>query len=428
MRRELAALFVIVGLSAISLAPPAHAQNGPSQGSILRPSIIDDTGMRNNLPPAYYPRGMNTGGFIIYPSLTAELAHDDNLFATPGNKVADWRYSVQPALRVLSNWRRHALNFAAEISSTFHRKVRSENATSWSLGADGRIDVLQSTIISTELSYARRVEARGAITSLSGAAEPTRYGATDAGIEIEHRVNRLSGRLRGAYTDLDYEATALTGGGSLSNQSRNRRVWSAEVRTGYEVSPKASLFARGTYNQVDYRLRPPDVTQDRGSSGFEAGLGIDFQISATLRSTMFVGYRRQSYADPSFNDISGFAYGADINWPITRLTTLRLFADSTIEEAVFSNSSGVLSQSMGLGLTHELLRNVRLEAQVRMARADFRGIGRNDESWNADIKVDYLINRYLAFGLGYGLRRRRSSDPFFDYDRNQFLFDIQATF
>jgi hypothetical protein len=404
-------------LAVLAVSAGAAAQEGPAPRDLLRPAF-DESGMRGELRPAYDPRGLRVGSFVVHPSVSVELAYDDNLFASRDNKRQDWRYTVQPALRILSNWRRHALDFTAELAHRFHRRTKSEDSTDWSARLDGRVDILRNTAFSLGGGYARRTEPRGIATAITDAAEPTRFDEISASVTLDQRFNRMTARLRGAFTDLRYEPVALLGGGSVSNRDRDRRIWAGEARLGYDISPDTMVFLRGAYNQVRYRLRPPMVGVDRNSEGYEAGIGSEFKITRFVTGTLFAGYRHQRFTDPLFDDVSGIVYGGEISWEVTPRTTVRLFGDSTIEETVLAGSSAVLSRSVGIAVAHELMRNIRLSSSGRFQRDDFRDFNRTDDSWQTDLRADYLMNRNLSFGLGYTYQHRRSSDPFFNFERD----------
>ena len=112
---------------------------------------------------------------------------------------------------------------------------------------------------------------------------------------------------------------------------------------------------------------------------------------------------------------------------MSALTTLRLFANSSIEE-IQSGGSAVVSQSVGLGLTQYFLRNVRLNASAQYVSNAFQDSIRSDTAWDTSVSLDYLINRYFTLGLGYQFRTQNSTESFFNFDRNIVFASLRAQF
>ena len=115
---------------------------------------------------------------------------------------------------------------------------------------------------------------------------------SDADVWLEQHINALFARVQAGTSRLLYDPVALFGGGTASNDDRDRRVWNGELRTGYDVSPDTTVYLLGSYNRVDYDLPPPALNPDRNSQGYEAGIGGDFRIMRPLHGSVFVGFRQ----------------------------------------------------------------------------------------------------------------------------------------
>ena len=390
-------------------------------------SSIDETGLRAPLNTAYQPIGMRAGGFIVYPSARAQVAYDSNIYASKTNPKGDILFIFHPIVRVLSNWSQHALDFTVEAISNLHGSYGSENTFDYALAVDARADVVRGTSIAPRVAYTRRTEQRGSASDPGNAAEPTRYTVFDAGIAFEQRLSRMWASFSSVLTKINYDPTKLIGGTTRTNQDREYNQLTGDIRIGLDPSPNTALYLRGAFNDVDYALDPPTAINNRDSSGFEFGAGADLRIQQPLHGNVFIGYRQQSYKPP-LKDISGFVYNADLVWEATRLSQIRLFAASTIEQPIFVNSSGVVEQTIGLGLRHMLLPNIRAGLQGSFVHDDFRGAGRTDNGWDLDLRLDYLMSRRFGFGFGYRYQRRNSSDPLFDFSRNIFFAELRADF
>src|SRR5262249_33585369 len=149
----------------------------------------------------------------------------------------------------------------------------------------------------------------------------------------QQQLDRLSLSIKGAVQKLSYDAVRLFGGGTASNRDRDRSIYAAELRTGYDVSPEANIFVQGGYNRVLYELKPPTVPVDLSSRGYEIDLGAEFRAGAPLHGTVLAGYRKQMY-NANLPDISGLTYNVNVDWDLTRLTTFHLYGGSDIQESV----------------------------------------------------------------------------------------------
>lgn len=417
------------------LAPPTAneaAQTAQAQQTARRlpkrptlRSSIDETGLRAPLGTAYEPIGIRAGSFIVYPSMSGQFAYDDNIYARKTNVKGDFIAVFHPIVRVLSNWSQHALDLTVEAIGSFHGRFGSENTTDFAFAADGRVDVLRDTTVSPRLAFAQRTEARGGATDPGNAARPTNYSVLDVAAAFERRVSQLWGNFTAAWSSYSYDPVRLNNGTTRSNKDREYNRWAADMRVGYDLTPDTALYLRAAYNDVDYGLKPPAVTENRDSSGFEIGLGADLRITQPLHGNLFVGYRQQSFVKP-LHDISGMVYSADILWEATRLTQVRLFGESTIEQPNFTGTSGIVEQSIGLGVRHMLLPNIRAGFQAAYVSDMFRGANRTDHGWDLDLRLDYLMNRTMGFGFGYRRQSRNSSNSLFDFNRDVYFAELRA--
>jgi hypothetical protein len=408
--------------SAEAAAPPVNK----TTDAALRGSY-DDTGMRGDLGPEYDSIGLRMGDFIAYPEVKLEGDYTDNLYATRTNRISDWIGIVQPALHVMSDWGRHALNFTAQLAHSFHALTTTEDTTDWLVGTDGRLDITRDTQIKAEANYAQQTEPRGVDTSILNAKTPTRYDNANGDVTLLQEFNRLTFSLKGAVQKLTYDTVELFGGGTASNKDRDRTVYDATLRTGYDVSPQTNIFVQGGYNTVLYELKPPTVPEDLSSHGYEVDLGADLRTGSPLHGTVLVGYQRQTYK-AALPDLSGLTYNVNIDWDFTRLSTLHLYGGSTIQESIYNGSFGTIERTAGIGLTHFLFRDLRLTGDARYIQDNFEETTRRDSGWNFTFGMTWLTDRNWEFGLGYQYQTRSSTQAQFDFRKQLVSANITAQF
>jgi hypothetical protein len=186
-------------------------------------------------------------------------------------------------------------------------------------------------------------------------------------------------------------------------------------RADYAVSPDTAFFVQVAANKHDYRLgATPSVLatypgfQNRDSKGVEALVGVNFELSATARGEIGVGYVKQSFSNSRFADISGFGSRAQVEWFPTQLTTVTATGSRTIEDAGIVGASGYLSTNLGVQVDHELLRNVIVSGQVGYGNDDYKGLDRNDKRYTAGVSATYLLNRSVGVTVGYNHFKQNS--------------------
>lgn len=392
--------------------------------------ILDNrnVGVRDRMRPGYDAAGVRAGGFTVFPEVSVTGTYDDNIFAANVGEVDDFITTLAAGVSVQSNWSRHALNLNAGLAQYLYADNSDEDRLDWNVGGNGRVDITRDTNISGGLSYAQLHEDRGAPNAPGLAAEPTEYTLFQTNAALAHRFNRVTTRVGVGYADYDYDDAPLIGGGVLDQDFRDREEFEQFLRLGYDVSPDTNLYIQGTLNQREYDQKPPVVALNRDSDGWAVVGGSEFRLSNLAQGQVYVGYQEQSYDDPTLSDISGLAFGAGVDWFVTPLTTIRIDAASTVEETVAAGASGFLDQSVGLGIDHELMRNVIIGARASYANQDYEGIARSDDVIRAGFGVDYLINRNFSAGLDYGFTNRDSNVPGLDYTRNEVGLRLRAAF
>ncbi len=81
--------------------------------------------------------GIHSGGFYIYPRLTADAQYNDNIYATQNTGTADTIFHVTPEVAIKSNWSRNELDFYAHAMVNRYASHSTEDTTDYGVGASG---------------------------------------------------------------------------------------------------------------------------------------------------------------------------------------------------------------------------------------------------------------------------------------------------
>lgn len=368
--------------------------------------------------PGYDAAGIRAGGFMVYPSASITGAYNDNIYATPNNETDDFITTLAARVNVNSTWSRHALSLRGGVSQDIYADNSDENRFDWDVGAGGQIDITSRTALSGSLGYAELHEDRGDPNSPAAASEPVEYTLFTAAADLRQKFNRVSVGIGGEYREYDYDDLTSVGGLPIDQDFRDRQEYYERARVGYDVSPDTNIYIEGQLDQRKYDQQPPIVAVNRDSDGRQIVVGSDFRLTNLAQGGVYIGYQEREYDSAAFGDTDGLAYGANINWFVTPLTTVAFKADSSVEETSVLGASGYDRQRFAVDVDHELLVNLILRGGASYENDDFNDSTREDDIIGAKAGVVYLLNRNLDLELGYRFTDRDSNNPAFDYTRN----------
>ncbi len=367
--------------------------------------------------PDYDPVGIPAGAFRIYPNLYGGIIFDDNVYRTQTNTQSDTIFELAPEILISSNWSQHALNLRGSLQTLDYDKLDSETRTNWSLGADGRLDILRGVDLSGATSYSITHEPRTSPDQPGFAANPTRYALTHAEATFRYRPARLGFQTGVIFDRYDFDNTLLVGGGILNNQDRNRDQFQGFVRGDYEFSPGYTAFLRGTFDNRSFEVKRDRTGVDRDSNGERIDAGVELLVTRLIRGQVFAGYLHQNYKAP-LPDVSGFNYGAALDWFPTELITVHLNASRTLTDTTILGASTRDDRQIAASFDYELLRNLIIQGGASYTDSVFQGSVRDDEYVDANLAATYLISRYLSASARYTYSNRSSSVPGQDFNDN----------
>ena len=216
--------------------------------------------------------------------------------------------------------------------------------------------------------------------------------------------------------------------GLVSQAYRNEDITYGGVRLDYALSPAVAIYGVVRGNDRDYEQLSDDTDPapendvDRDSSGWDVGVGLDFDLTHTARGHALIGYLQQDYVDPGAETIDGLAMNMWVDWFPTQLTTVTLAADRGVNDTGVGEAAGTLTTRFGVQVDHELKRNLILWVRAGWALDDYDGISREDTRTEAGVGADLKLNRLLAARASFQRFDRSSSggDPGFEYTEDRF--------
>ena len=143
---------------------------------------LEDTPVVTRRWPGYEERGIRSGSWMYYPSVSVGALYDSNVFATQSGHKSDIAAVESPSLRVTSLSERNPVTIDAYVKSRQFSHYSSLDQTDASIRAKGRVDISHDSGVLYNFQAAYLHEAVGSLSSPLGAAEPTPYAYTHADV------------------------------------------------------------------------------------------------------------------------------------------------------------------------------------------------------------------------------------------------------
>lgn len=428
----------LIGAALVSIASAGGGVLAQEAGPSIRApetTIPERQSVLERPRPDYDALGIRMGSFLVFPSVGLGESYDSNVFATTNNTKSDFYTSLSPSVVVRSDWNVHALGFSAGSVTKRYASLVSENVTNLAVRGDGRLDILRDIYVSGGAGYQLLHEDRSSPDSVNGK-NPVEFHVTSANLSYVHEPGRLGARIDGTVDSYSYNNASSSTGTTIPQHDRDRIVSAVAPRISYEIVPGYHAFTKLTGNERAYVQKFDTRGFQRSSRGWEVDVGTAIDLTHVVNGEVFAGYLSQYYDDPRLSTTSGFAFGGNLLWNVTQLTSLRATMARTIEETTqFAtvgttnvNASGYFQSAIKLAVEHELLRNVLLSSFVDYVNSDYQGITRSDDQVDANIGGRYLLNRNLSATADLTYSNRSSNVTGVGYDRLVGILGIKAGF
>ena len=363
--------------------------------------------VRSRPRPDYDADGLPLGAFRAYPKLAVAAAYDSNPYRTAEADRGDVLTTVQPAVRIESDWSRHQLVLLGSADLGIYARNDSENFTDASLEARGRVDLYEALRFEVSGGAAHLHEDRGSVDG-SGGAEPVTYLRWHGQAALAGDFGRFGYRAGFGYARHDYEDVSAIGGGVLNQDDRDHRSYGGFARLNYAALEETGIFLAGNYTLTDFDAATDDsgVNRDRHSRKLVAGLEMDW--GGVTFGQVYAGWFGEMFDDATLDGASGFTAGAELTANVTPLTTVTLRGARQLRATVTPGASSLVETEVGAGVDHELRRNIILGAAITGRRLAFEGLERTDDHLAASIGADWLLSRNVHLALQYEFDTRDS--------------------
>jgi hypothetical protein len=383
-------------------------------------------------PNPYDPVGVGLGSTLLFPHVEAAGGYDDNpnRLSPNFNSRPSKLFRAEGGLKVKSDWARHSLEgeLRGAYSEYFDFPTASRPEAAGFLVA--RYDVTRETALDLRGRLSLDTIRPGAPAIFSGIPavqvvnRPVVLGL-GAQPGVTQRFNRLELSLRGTYDRVWYENARYSDGSILDLARTSYNGFGGLGRLSFEVSPDLKPFVEGSMDRRVHDL-PTDFNGFyRDSVGYVVRGGAAFNVTELVKGEVSGGYGERTYDDPRLPELRGPIIDAALIYTPSALTTLTLRGSTTLNETTLANAAGVLTRSVALQLSHDLLRNLNVTLTGNYFANDYQGADVVERGGGVGVRLDYRITRTVSLRGSYMHERLDSSFPNADYTANVYSLGLR---
>ena len=237
------------------------------------------------------------------------------------------------------------------------------------------------------------------------------YGAT---VDSEYSVSpKFSFGAGARYSEKVYK--------TFDDTFPDRTIMSAPFDVFYELTPKLDL-------SLGYTFTNTDIEETIRASGYETdshflNIGARGELLPKLTGSFKVGYRTRS-SNRTNRDDSGML-GLDANFTWTATPKLAVNFDLSRDFGVGGEGQSTEKSSVILGGNYSINSFFTLNANLGYTLTDYSKTEREDDQYNAGLRLFYLPNQYWQISTGYTFTENDSNLRSNSY--NDHSIDLTAT-
>ncbi len=209
----------------------------------------------------------------------------------------------------------------------------------------------------------------------------------------------------------------------------DRTIMSAPFDVFYELTPKLDLSLGYTFTNTDIEetIRASAtqrvITSDYETDSHFFNIGARGELLPKLTGSLKVGYRTRS-SNQTNRDDSGML-GLDANFTWTATPKLAVNFDLSRDFGVGGEGQSTENSSVILGGNYSINSFFTLNANLGYTLTDYSKTEREDDQYNAGLRLFYLPNQYWQISTGYTFTENDSNIRGSSY--NDHSIDLTAT-
>ena len=389
------------------------------------------------------PAPVNRGSPIEFvPTLSLSQGYDDNINQDPaGDEESSNVTRIWPnfLLRAQSRANRYQFSYRPRIFLYSHESDDNRadhllnGRAQWEFNGRNRLR------LSTDASRTQAIlndtnrtagEDEGDINEKLSLDAIHTFGAQDARGQLEFRAGHLWNRYANNLTTVETEE------GRVGSNKQSKEYDSLRLGTTFflRVAPKTRALVEGRYESFDYLWAPSTLD----SENIGARVGLTWQATAKTSGSVRIGRLEKDFDDAAKADEQITDWQAQLSWNPVEHATFRLQTQNSLEEGGESSEAVVTEEAIeqtrwSINWEHAWDERWKSTLGYSIADRDYLAstgdnVGRVDETTTLSLKLDYEIQRWLAFGFEVQVKDKDSSrGPASSYEQNTYFFTVNVS-
>ncbi|MER9947009.1 outer membrane beta-barrel protein [Mesorhizobium sp. M0047] len=368
--------------------------------------------------------GVKWGSFVIRPTIEQGLTATSNGDSSNAGKPA---LLSETALRfsAASDWRENSATI--DGYGLFRETVSGYPVHNEQGRIEGQLNVdLDNELRAiAKLGYEAVPESASSPDAIAGVSKQPLRQTVNGSLAVEKHIGKMQYTLTGAVSHDFYGDAKLSNGTSLSQKDRDSTLYTATLRTGYEISPALTPFTEIEVGRRAYDQRIDNEGFERSSTRLGARAGLALDMGEKLSGEFSAGWLREAIDDKDLDAISGATVNADLKWSPERGTTIGLTGRTTVEPTTTANESGDILYSGRLTAERQIRANLTGNAALGLDWRDYVGIDGHDRIWSAEAGLTWWLNRYAGLTTRVRTEQLTSNLPGRDYTANSIFLGVK---
>lgn len=322
---------------------------------------------------------------------------DTNVFNETRNAKSDFVFGVRPGTDVWVRVGRVRLEGHSHVAFNYFAQYDTERSADTNNSA--RLEVRGQRL--TPFARVGFVSARDRLTPEFDARVRRQEKALTLGTDVSLGARTT---VRASFDHFDTNFNDRVAAGAFS-ASLDHRETSGTASVRYRLTPLTTLVLLTDRQQNRF-----DFATERDATGIRVTPGVEFDASALIRGTAYLGYRRFNFDAASVRDFTGLV--ATVNLSYAPRPTLRLgfTADRNLEYSFDIQQPYYVASGIGGDVTQQFSQRWSGSARAVRRRLNYRGAaGRLASPRNDGVTQ-------LSAGLGYRLGLHARAEALLAYN------------
>lgn len=369
--------------------------------------------------------GVKWGSFVIRPTIEQGLTATSNGDSSSAGTAA---LLSETALRfsAASDWRENSATI--DGYGLFRETVSGYQVHNEQGRIEGQlnVDLTNELKAIAKLGYEAVPESASSPDAIAGVSSQPLRQTVNGSLGLEKDVGKMRYALTGAVEHDFYGDAELLDGTSLSQKDRDSTLYTATLRTGYEISPAITPFAEIEAGRRIYDQRIDAEGYDRSATRIGARAGLQLDMGEKLSGEFSAGWLREAIDDDRLEAISGATVNADLKWSPERGTTIGLTGVTIVEGTTTAGQSGDILYSARLTGERKIRSNLTGNAALGLDWRDYSGIDGHDLTLSAEAGLTWWLNRYAGLVTRVRTEKLTSNLAGRDYTANSIFLGVKV--